>query len=68
MIERVYMLDTSQAEQLQQRIKNKYPNVNIKFRVTNGSLTIKIYTTDTLELMGIGEIIGRFIAEQSFTL
>ena len=67
MIERVYMLDAAQSEQLQQRIKNKYPNVNIKFRVNHGSLSVKIYTTDTVELMGIGEIIGRYIAEQSFT-
>lgn len=67
MIERVYTLDVGQSQQLQQRIKNKYPNVRVEFKNNPHNINVKIHTTDTLELMGIGEIIGRYIAEQSFT-
>ena len=65
MIERVYTLDVGQS---QQRIKNKYPLINttIEYKL-QGRIVLRIYTTNTQELMNIGEIIGRYIAEQSFT-
>lgn len=68
MIERVYTLDVGQSQQLQQRIKNKYPftNTTIEYK-PQGRIVLRIYTTNTQELMSIGEIIGRYIAEQSFT-
>lgn len=68
MIERVYTLDVGQSQQLQQRVKNKYPltNTTIKYK-PQGRIDPKNYTTNTQELMNIGEIIGKFIAEQSFT-
>ena len=67
MIERVYTLDVGQSQQLQQRI-NKYPNINTTIEYKpQGHIVLRIYTTNTQELMNIGEIIGRYIAEQSFT-
>ena len=67
MIERVYTLDVGQSQQLQQRI-NKYPNINTTIEYKpQGHIVLRIYTTNTQELMNIGEIIGKFIAEQSFT-
>ena len=67
MIERVYTLDVGQSQQLQQRI-NKYPNINTTIEYKpQGRIVLRIYTTNTQELMNIGEIIGRYIAEQSFT-
>lgn len=69
MIKRVYTLDVGQSQQLQQRIKNKYPLINTTIEYKpQGRIVLRIYTTSNLELMNIGEIIGRFIAEQSFTL
>lgn len=68
MIERVYTLDVGQSQQLQQRIKNKYPLINTTIEYKpQGRIDLRIYTTNTQELMNIGEIIGRYIAEQSFT-
>ena len=69
MIKRVYTLDVGQSQQLQQRIKNKYLLINTTIEYKpRGRIVLRIYTTSNLELMNIGEIIGRFIAEQSFTL
>ena len=66
MIERVYTLDVGQS---QQRIKQSYPNINTTIGYKpQGRIVLRIYTTNTHELMNIGEIIGRFIAEQSFIL
>lgn len=68
MIEKVYTLDATQSEQLQQRIKQSYPNINTTIEYKpQGRIVLRIYTTNTQELMSIGEIIGKFIAEQSFT-
>ena len=68
MIERVYTLDVGQSQQLQQRIKQSYANINTTIEYKpQGRIVLRIYTTNTQELMNIGEIIGRFIAEQSFT-
>ena len=68
MIERVYTLDVGQSQQLQQRIKQSYPNINTTIEYKpQGRIILRIYTTNTQELMNIGEIIGRYIAEQSFT-
>ena len=68
MIERVYTLDVGQSQQLQQRIKNKYPLINTTIEYKpQGRIVLRIYSTNAHELMNIGEIIGRYIAEQSFT-
>ena len=69
MIKRVYTLDVGQSQQLQQRIKNKYPLINTTIEYKpQGRIVLRIYSTNAHELMNIGEIIGRYIAEQSFTL
>lgn len=68
MLERVYTLDVGQSQQLQQRIKQSYPltKTTIEYK-PQGRIVLRIYSTHAHELMNIGEIIGRFIAEQSFT-
>lgn len=68
MIERVCTLDVGQSQQLQQRIKQLYPLINTTIEYKpQGRIVLRIYTTNTQELMNIGEIIGRYIAEQNFT-
>ena len=49
-------------------IERVYPLINTTIEYKpQGRIVLRIYTTNTQELMNIGEIIGRYIAEQSFT-
>ena len=55
MIEGVYTLDVGQSQQLQQRIKQSYPNINTTIEYKpQGRIVLRIYTTNTQELMNIG--------------
>lgn len=55
MIEGVYTLDVGQPQQLQQRIKQSYPNINTTIEYKpQGRIVLMIYTTNTQELMNIG--------------